>query len=85
MPTITSTMPRQPGPEWPCAWCKAPTDVLADTPGRPDIGRLPLHIGCGVAILRAFERLRAGMVLDASTQQRIAQYQAKLLAASGHV
>lgn len=58
----------------PCVWCGQGTDVMAETPGRPDLGHAPLHITCGVAVIRAYERLRAGRVLDATTMARFAQY-----------
>jgi hypothetical protein len=73
MPTIYGTLPRSPGPESPCLWCGRPTDVTFTPQFRPELGPLPMHMFCGVAMIRAYERLRDGMVLTAREQARLHQ------------
>ncbi|MCA1570836.1 MAG: hypothetical protein LC798_11065 [Chloroflexi bacterium] len=71
MPTIRSVMPYRPGPTLPCVWCGDPTDVKAETPFRPDLGSVPLHVLCGTQVLLAYEQWRAGRVLTQAQQQGI--------------
>lgn len=44
----------------PCSWCGEQTDSWGDTPGRPDLGRIPIHIMCAGAVVVAFRRGRVG-------------------------
>ena len=53
------------GPKGPCVWCGQTTDVWAITPFRPDLGRLPLHLFCGVWMRDAFKAWQDGTALDA--------------------
>lgn len=39
----------------PCVWCTKLTDIWADTPFRPDIGAVPLHLLCGVWMRDAYK------------------------------
>ena len=41
----------------PCAWCRIPTDVRVDA---PDGRRLPLHMLCAAALIKAYNDYRAG-------------------------
>lgn len=74
MPTLDGYMPHNAGevPEAPCVWCGAPTDLRFIPAGRPELGLQPLHLLCGAALIRAFERLKAGMVLPERDQRRLA-------------
>lgn len=64
------------GPSGPCVWCGEQTDIWAITTFRPDLGRLPLHLFCGIWLRDAFSRaMQDGRVLTAEDQaglQRIA-------------
>ena len=48
-----------------CVWCGKPTPIVADTPFRPDLGALPLHLLCGVWMRDAYKKWQSGQVLDA--------------------
>lgn len=67
-------MPRHPGdvPEAPCVWCQRPTDLRFIPEGMPHLGPLPLHITCGLNLIRAYERWLRGQVIDAPTAKRLA-------------
>lgn len=64
---IDGTFRLRPRPEdyAPCVWCTTPTDVRMRTPGRPDIGSLPLHGGCAAAVIVAYQEHLAGRRLEA--------------------
>jgi hypothetical protein len=71
MPTLNGTMPYPPRPTSPCRWCGEPTD-LTFAPEGTRIGPVPLHIVCGIAVIRAFERLRDGALLTEGEQRQLA-------------
>lgn len=48
-----------------CVWCGKLTNLMADTPFRPDLGALPLHLFCGVWMRDAYHKWKSGQVLDA--------------------
>lgn len=54
--TIRMTVPRDEGVfiERPCVWCLDATDILADTPFRPDLGAVPLHMLCAAEITNLY-------------------------------
>lgn len=72
MPTLNGTMPYESGPELPCVWCSRPTDLRFEPAGMPSLGPLPLHLTCGMSLLRAYERFLRGEMLDGWTTQRLA-------------
>jgi hypothetical protein len=60
MPEIRGTLTRDgAGPMRPCLWCTEPTDTMAETPGRPDLGEVPLHVWCAGEVIVAYRRLTA--------------------------
>jgi hypothetical protein len=71
--TIRHHVPYEQGPEAACAWCGDPTDVSAETPFRPDIGRLPMHLFCSPEVLAAWRRFQAGLVLTEREQAGMAR------------
>lgn len=82
MPEITGTITRDgAGTMRPCVWCGEGTDTLADTPGRPDIGRVPLHVWCAGAVIEAYRRLGQKRLLgDGGAAAKIVAYEARLAA-----
>lgn len=58
MPEIRGTIPLDDRPEYqvPCVWCAFPTSTRAETPGRPDLGEVPLHVLCAGAVIVAYRR-----------------------------
>jgi hypothetical protein len=54
-----------------CVWCGQPTRLRADTPFRPDLGSLPLHLTCGVWMRDAYRHWRDGQVLDSAEVEGI--------------
>lgn len=60
----------------PCSWCGEPTDSLADTPGRPDLGRIPMHIICAAAVIVAYRRGRVGGPEGARFREVLARLEA---------
>lgn len=51
------------GPIAACVWCSEATSNRAVTPGRPDLGEVPLHVWCAGEIIVAYRRLGAGKLL----------------------
>lgn len=43
-----------------CVWCGGDAWTMADTPFRPDLGAVPLHLFCGVALRNAYRAWQAG-------------------------
>lgn len=74
MPTLNGIMPRNAGdvPEAPCVWCRQPTDLRFVPAGMPHLGPQPLHITCGVQLIRAFERWQRGLGLSEPQRKRLA-------------
>jgi hypothetical protein len=60
-------------------WCGTPTDIRAETPFRPDIGELPLHLFCGVFMRDAWRKWSSGGVLDDFEQAGLKTFGAALL------
>lgn len=48
-----------------CVWCGKPTEVMTETPFRPDLGAVPFHLFCGVFMQDAYRAWKAGRTLDA--------------------
>jgi hypothetical protein len=71
MSTLHGTMPYDRGEERPCVWCGRPTDIRFIPEFRPDLGPLPLHMMCGVLLIRAYERVRAGQIIDIYSRTRL--------------
>lgn len=46
-------------PDAACAWCGGPTPMRADTPFRPDLGSVPMHLMCGQEMREAYRRWKA--------------------------
>ncbi len=44
----------------PCVWCGGVAWTAADTPFRPDLGQVPLHLFCGVDLRNAYRAWKAG-------------------------
>ena len=42
-----------------CVWCQSRTFVWMLTPGRPDLGSVPLHAMCAAEIVAAFDNYKA--------------------------
>lgn len=70
MPSLSGTLPDQPGPEVSCRWCGSPTD-LTFAPEGSRVGPVPLHMLCGANFIRAYNRLRAGMTLSDRDMGRV--------------
>lgn len=68
-----------PAAEAPCVWCLGPTDIRAETPFRPDLGRVPLHLFCGADVIDAFNRFKASRTLSTEDQQRMMRLAAPAL------
>jgi hypothetical protein len=70
MPTINGTFRLRPRPEdfARCVWCDDWTDFRMKTPGRPDLGEVPLHAFCAAQVIVAFEDFAAARRLDAGAQ-----------------
>lgn len=64
--------------EVPCCWCGGLTDVRAETPFRPDLGTIPMHIFCAADVIRTFEAMQAGRTLEAAAQAHVLQFQNRL-------
>lgn len=47
-----------------CVWCGGLTDILAETPFRPDIGALPLMLTCGAHMRQVYRRMQDGGLID---------------------
>lgn len=71
MPTLKGSMPYDSGPERPCIWCGQPTDITFVPEFQPELGPLPMHMLCGVLLIRAYERWQRGRTLDAGTTARL--------------
>jgi hypothetical protein len=50
--------------ERPCVWCGQPTPITALTPFRPDLGRVPLMLVCGVLMRDAYRAWSRGEGID---------------------
>lgn len=50
--------------ERPCVWCGKPTQIMALTPFRPDLGAVPLMLSCGVFMRDYFNAMQAGEIPD---------------------
>lgn len=75
MPTLEGRLPDQPRQTSPCRWCGAPTD-LTFAPEGSKVGPVPLHVLCGAAFIRAYQRMLAGLTLsdrDAGRVQRLTE------------
>ena len=46
-----------------CVWCGETCWTKADTPFRPDIGQVPLHLFCGADMREAYKAWRDGLPL----------------------
>lgn len=78
MPEIRGTLSREAGARLaPCVWCVEPTDARAETPGRPDLGEVPLHVWCAGEVVVAYRRLREGKLLTDGAV-RLAGFEARL-------
>jgi hypothetical protein len=55
-----------------CIWCGRPTDVLAETPFRPDLGFLPLMVTCGAHMRIVYRMLQRGEQPDEWELSRVA-------------
>lgn len=73
MPELIGALPDQPGPMSPCRWCGAPTD-LTFAPEGSQVGPVPLHMLCGAAFIRAYNRMRAGGTLPDRDRQRLERF-----------
>ena len=82
MPELHGALPDQPGPTSPCRWCGAPTD-LTFAPEGSLVGPVPLHMLCGAAFIRAYNRMQAGLTLTPRDQERLARFSAPQLT-DGH-
>jgi hypothetical protein len=51
-----------------CVWCDDWTDFRMETPGRPDLGTVPLHAFCAAEVIVAFEQYAAARRLDTGAQ-----------------
>lgn len=60
------------GPPAPCVWCGEPTGNRAETPGRPDLGAVPLDVFCAGAIIVAYRKAREGRLLPAGVARLVA-------------
>lgn len=47
-----------------CVWCGGDAWTAADTPFRPDLGAVPLHLFCGVDLRNAYRAWKAGEPLS---------------------
>lgn len=47
-----------------CVWCGGDAWTMADTPFRPDLGAVPLHLFCGVDLRNAYRAWKAGEELS---------------------
>jgi hypothetical protein len=72
VPTLRGEIPYGDAPLAPCIWCGTPTDIRFVPEARPELGPQPLHMLCGIALIRAYERMLAGHILDAGTVRRLA-------------
>jgi hypothetical protein len=48
----------------PCSWCGKPCQTRADTPFRPDLGAVPLHLICSQWVRDAYRAWKDGRALD---------------------
>jgi hypothetical protein len=71
MPTLHGEVPIDRGDEQPCIWCRVPTDVRFVPEFSPSMGPQPLHMTCAMLMIRAWQRWRKGMTLDAETSHRL--------------
>lgn len=81
---IRGTFPLRPQPSdyRRCVWCQTGTTTLMETPGRSDLGAVPLHAICAAEIIEAFRRWRSGG-LSAGDPLRGRLTAVKLLGPSG--
>lgn len=70
MPEIRGTLDS--GPLAACVWCAEATSNRAVTPGRPDLGEVPLHVRCAGEIILAYRRLGEGKLLAAGAKKLVA-------------
>ncbi len=63
MPEIRGTLAIDGRTFGPCVWCGDLSDALGETPGRPDLGSLPIHVFCAGAVIVAYRRAREGRLL----------------------
>jgi hypothetical protein len=56
VPEISGTFPLRPtaADYRSCVWCEVPTSTLMVTPGRVDLGAVPLHALCAGQIITAY-------------------------------
>jgi hypothetical protein len=56
VPTIRSHVPYPDvvAPVAACVLCGEPTDIRAETPFRPDLGRVPLHLFCSAELIELY-------------------------------
>lgn len=64
------------GPRAPCIWCGIPTDITTVPPFRPDLGRVPLHLLCGVWMRDAFRLAQAGQPIPEELAAGVRRIQA---------
>ena len=69
MPEITGTLSADGSTYGPCVWCGEPSDALGITPGRPDLGSVPIHVFCSGAVLVAYRKLREGSLIGRAYEQ----------------
>lgn len=79
MPEITGRLSADGRTYGPCVWCGEASDALGITPGRPDLGSVPIHVFCAGAVLVAYRRWRSGLA-DVATLRRMEAYTGRLLA-----
>lgn len=83
MPTLSGEMPREPGPTQPCRWCGQPTDLSFAPEEGSQVGPVPLHMLCGAAFIRTYNRMKSGLALPARDMERLARFSAPQLG-DGH-
>lgn len=52
-----------------CVWCGSTCWTTAETPFRPDLGQVPLHLFCGANMREAYKAWRDG--IDLLPSQRL--------------
>lgn len=65
-----------------CVWCGQRTDVMMATPGRPDLGSVPLNAYCAAEVIWAYQDWVAGHALPAETVRRLERMYARALTVS---
>lgn len=61
-----------------CVWCGSTCWTMAETPFRPDLGQVPLHLFCGVDLREAYRVYRDGGELEPYLAGRMIAMTARL-------